>query len=99
MGDRVSVSFKNGLMESPPLFSHWGGMGFVETAKAYVQALRREVAGEETYPLDRLNPYTVMVDFIRFITEGMERVSSDLYIVSDTSEGDNSDNGHHVIEL
>ena len=101
MGDRVSISFKMGEDESVALFSHWGGMGFVDRAQDYVNDLHKSTPRNPgiTHPLDRLEPETVMVDFIRHITKGMERVSSDLYIVKDSSYGDNSDNGHHVIDL
>jgi hypothetical protein len=40
-----------------------------------------------------------MVDFIREITDGMERVESDLYLGATDNDGDNSDNGHYVIKL
>ena len=40
MGDRVSISFKNGSEESVVLFNHWGGRGFPEEAKRYVADLR-----------------------------------------------------------
>lgn len=103
MGDRVSISFKLGEDESVALFSHWGGMAFVDDAKEYVRDLQAYVANRPnasfSQPLDRLEPETVMVDFIRHITKCMDRVESNLYIVSDESGGDNSDNGHYVINL
>ena len=37
MGDRVSISFKNGSEESVALFSHWGGLDFVKTAEKYIE--------------------------------------------------------------
>ena len=40
-----------------------------------------------------------MVDFIRYVTKDKKRVESDLYLGKDETEGDNSDNGHHVIKL
>jgi hypothetical protein len=89
--------------ESVALFSHWGGMGFVAQAENYVNELRQHIANRPNpgviQPLDRLEPETVMVDFIRHITKDMDRVKSSLYIVPDKSCGDNSDNGHHVIDL
>ena len=96
MGDRVSISFKHGSKESVALFCHWGGMEFVEKAKAYADKLPR---GERSMPLDRLEPQTVMVDFIRTITEGKGPVESNLYLGKTPQDGDNSDNGHHVIDL
>lgn len=99
MGDRVSVSFKQGDEESVAFFSHWGGMSFVATAKKYAKDLIKKHEGETSYPLNRLEPRTVMVDFIRHVTKNQEAVQSDLYIGKDGEDGDNSDNGHHIIEL
>lgn len=98
MGDRVSISFKRGDDESVALFNHWGGMEFVDTAEMYVRKLKRERSGS-TKPLDRFEPCIVMVDFVRDQTNGMDRVESSLYLGADKTLGDNSDNGHHVIDL
>lgn len=101
MGDRVSISFVNGGDESVALFSHWGGMSVVKDAETYVKALKKWAGKDEVHPLQRLEPQTVMVDFIRYYTkkEGLERVEGDLYLGVDGGDGDNSDNGHHRIEL
>ena len=100
MGDRVSISFKNGNDESVTLCSHWGGYEFVKTAERYTRKLLKESKKNgESLPLDRLEPETVMVDFIREITKEEKRVDSDLYIVPTPNDCDNSDNGHFVIDL
>jgi len=96
MGDRVSISFKNGDWESVTLFSHWGGTEFVEDAQEYAAALPRD---RRAAPLDRREPDTVMVDFIRHITKNLVKVDGDLYLGADPSCGDNSDNGHYIIKL
>jgi hypothetical protein len=98
MGDRVSIQFANGKGKSVVLFSHWGGKGFVARANRYVKQLKARSNGK-FQPLDQLEPQTVMVDFIREITDGMERVESDLYLGATDNDGDNSDNGHFVIKL
>ncbi len=100
MGDRVSVSFRKGGEESVVLFSHWGGMTLVAVAKGYARELKAEAqkAGL-TWPLYRLEPSIVMVDFIRMLTEGVGRVTSDYYLGRSEADGDNSDNGHFVIDL
>jgi hypothetical protein len=100
MGDRVSVSFKKGDEESVVLFSHWGGKTLVAVAKGYVRELNTEAqqAGM-TWPLYRLEPQTVMVDFIRMLTEGVSRVQSDYCLCRSPQDGDNSDNGHFVVDL
>ena len=40
-----------------------------------------------------------MVDFIRHITQGSDRVKSDLYLCKDVQDGDNSDNGHWELDV
>lgn len=99
MGNRVSIQFKNADETSVALFSHWGGMSFVKEAKKYVSDLKKERAGKTTMPIDRLEPDTVMVDFIRHVTQKMTRVDSDLYLAKDGNSGDNSDNGNHIVKL
>jgi|WetSurMetagenome_2_1015567.scaffolds.fasta_scaffold487747_2 hypothetical protein len=99
MGDRVSIQFENAGEKSVVLFNHWGGMEFVSLAKKYVQELKKEVGEREAMPLDRLEPNTVMVDFIRKITKKETRIESSLYLGATENDGDNSDNGHHVIPL
>ena len=98
MGDRASVSFKTGDKESVALFSHWGGMEFVNKAREYADQLKKSRSGE-MYPLDRFDPQTVMVDFIRHLTKDIGIVTSDLYLGKDGDDGDNSDNGHTVVEF
>jgi hypothetical protein len=100
MGDRVSISFRKGEEESVVLFSHWGGKRFVAAARGYVRELKTEAQREGmTWPLFRLEPSTVMVDFIRMLTDGVTRVQSDYYLGRSPQDGDNSDNGHFVIDL
>jgi hypothetical protein len=99
MGNRVSISFVNGNEESVALFNHWDGMEFVSIARNYAKELQKEVGSKVLDPLDRLEPNTVMVDFIRHITQNMTRVSSNLYLGKDSNDGDDSDNGHHKINL
>ena len=101
MGNRISIAFKNGSEESVTLFSHWGGLDFKKTAKEYLKELKEwcNQAHQMSTPLSRMEPNTVMVDFIRSYTKNMERVDGDLYLAKDKHEGDNSDNGHHIIDV
>lgn len=100
MGARISIQFANGNETSPVLFSHWGGEEFIDEVNTYLQELKAEQGDNViTYPLARLEPRTVMVDFIRYITKNMDRVLSNLYLGVDENDGDNSDYGHHVIDL
>jgi len=102
MGDRVSISFKNKDEESVALFSHWGGMSFVEIAQQYAADLKKSKEGKTLMPLDRLEPQTVMVDFIRYLFKEIvstDEVESNYYLGKDKDSGDNGDNGHFTIEL
>jgi hypothetical protein len=99
MGDRASVSFKKGQYESVALFSHWGGQEFQNYARDYAYRLVKECGGKHCLPLERLEPETIMVDFIRDLTKGEKRVMSNLYLGRDQNDGDNSDNGHQVIDM
>jgi len=99
MGDRVSIAFKKGKEESVSLFNHWGGKEFASDAIKYVNELKKEVGDNKVQPLERLEPHTVMVDFIREITQKEKRVMSSLYLGKDEEDGDNSDNGHFNIHL
>ena len=98
MGARISVAFKKGDKKSVALFSHWGGEEFADTAREYVSELKAERKGQ-MMPIDRLEPETVMVDFVRYLTKDLERVEGNLYLGKDASDGDNGDYGHHDIEL
>jgi len=99
MGNRVSIQFVNGADKSVVLFSHWGGIELVHRAADYAKQLAREKRGKDQHPLDRLEPQTVMVDFVRYITQGMTEVEGDFYFGLDEDDGDNCDNGHAVIDL
>lgn len=99
MGDRVSIQFKNGNRKSVAFFSHWRGKEFAKEALRYAEELAEEKEGESCYPLDRLEPETVLVDFIRETTKDEARIQSDLYLGKDGNDGDNSDNGNYIIDL
>lgn len=106
MGDRVSIRFVNSSNEewertSVTLGSHWDGMTLPERARIYAQRLKAENHDDSVAsPLDRLEPSTVMVDFIRDLTGGRnERVTGNYRLVATPDDHDNSDNGHHDIEL
>lgn len=118
MGDRVSIRFINNNTESgffskepdtdaPVIFSHWGGMSFVEAAVRYAQDLIAERSGSLA-PLDRLEPRTVTCDFLynldRYYPINLgganhHRISHDVYIGRNENDGDNGDNGHFNIDL
>lgn len=102
MGDRISIQFENGIDKSVVLFSHWGGTKFLKKAERYVIKLKKEIATNtllDGMPLSRLQPQTVMVDFVRHITKKLNRVDGDLYFGFNSGDGDNLGNGHHIIKL
>jgi len=103
MGDRASISFKKDNWESVTFFSHWDGKSLFKAAKKYVVELKAERDPRGGMPLDRLDPPTVMLDFIRwYFNEEMGigmRVEGNYYLGVDHNDGDNSDNGHKVIKL
>ena len=100
MGNRVSIQFKDKFKtKSVVLFSHWDGLDFVKRAQEYAKKLIKEAGKDKVDPLYCLEPNTVMIDFIREITNGEERIKSNYYLGTDEGDGDNSDNGHHIILL
>jgi len=98
MGDRISISFKNGTEESVVLFNHWEGIYFKKNIENYYKELKKDINGQ-TMPLDRLEPNTVMIDFIRWLTKDEKRIESSIYLGADEFAGDNSDNGHWTFDL
>ena len=113
MGDRISINFVNGAWKSPALFSHWQGTSLLNDVETYLDELWEEIDAMEhpnSEPLDRLEPGTVMVDFIRWITHTpyaemstgalhRNRITHNFYLGKDENDGDNSDNGHVEIDL
>ena len=74
----------------------------------YLKELREEISNlnhPNGMPLDRLEPGTVLVDFIRWMAghelagADRQRITSNFYLGTDESDGDNSDNGHVFIDL
>jgi len=107
MGDRSSISFKNQGHESVALFNHWGGIEFFEDAEDYILEVIRESEGKEASigPMERIDPEWAIVDFIRWYHEQHpesrhgDRCCDSLYLGMDAGDGDNSDNGHRIIDI
>ena len=81
MGDRISINFVNGAWKSPALFSHWQGTSLLDDVETYLNELWEEIDAMEhpnSEPLDRLEPGTVMVDFIRWMAERELTVKDEL---------------------
>ena len=99
MGDRISISFKNGEDESVVFFSHWDGMELKGAVEKYVKELQTGLNPNGVEPIDRLEPETVMVDFIRWYLKDSGRVEGNYYLGKNSEDGDNSDNGHWTFDL
>jgi len=102
MGNRISISFKNGNDESVYLFSHWDGMDFKKDALKFVDELYKsintECNGAVSNPISRLEPNTVMINFINWkFPKGL--IKGNYYLGKDEEDGDNSDNGHFAIKV
>ena len=96
--------------ESVPLFNHWGGSDFPKYALDWVKKLKREVNENReniSTPYTRLEPQRVMVLFIADLQKdkqfadytNKERITHSIYLGKDKNDGDNSDNGHFVIDI
>jgi len=111
MGDRVSIRFTNSKendFDAPVIFSHWGGRDFVEAGINYAKDLTDEIAaggGKGYEPLDRLEPRTATCDFLYNVDKywavinDNHRITHDIYLGINESDGDNGDNGHFNIDL
>ena len=97
MGDRISIQFVKEEQLSVVLCSHWRGKDFLKDVKKYLKGLGKTET--KLYPLDRREPQTIMVDFVRYLTKDLQRVDSDLYFGFNKNDVDNSDNGHFYIDL
>ena len=80
----------------------------LDDVELYLNELREEISNLDHpsgQPLDRLEPGTVMVDFIRWMAgrelagASWQRITSNFYLGKDSEDGDNSDNGHVEIDL
>jgi hypothetical protein len=103
MGDRISIQYKNGTEKSVILFSHWQGMTLKKLADEHYKTVVRPLHDQNglSMPLTRMEPHTVMVDFIRYLCRDnpFKVIDGDLYLVASEDDGDNSDNGHWVLDL
>ena len=97
-------------MESVPLFNHWGGREFPQYALNWVKKLKREVNEKKdniSTPYTRLDPQNVMVLFIADLQKdkqfadytNKDRITHSIYLGKDKDDGDNSDNGHFMIDI
>lgn len=112
MGDRVSIQFKGGDETSSVLFAHWGGSEFPKLALKFAKKMKKDMDKRSTSdPSKRMEGGIVMLNFIldelknevgEFAPNGSGRkgkyITSSFYIVPTENDGDNSDNGHFIID-
>lgn len=100
MGDRISIQFVKGTETSVTLFSHWDGKHLLAICEGYLRDLYNDTRVIDDHgPLSRLEPNTVMVDFIRHLSKNLPRILGNYYLGCTEADGDNSDNGHWFIDL
>ena len=84
-----------------------GGREFPQLALQYAKELKSDMDKHEqgfSTPLSRFEPRVVMLDFIRWLLENgygkyQNRINDSLYLGKTPNDGDNSDNGHWIIDL
>ena len=106
MSDSVSVSFSDGKTQSVALHDQDGGLWRVEHARLYALMLQNELEdrrerGAIHWPLDRLEPDTVILDYLRFSFCEYSTIHRAGRIFGRLSLGQvrGTDRGHHVIDL
>ena len=101
MSESVSIQFKKGNEISVALFSQDDGPELVEEAQRYAKRLMAACGNSACSPLERFQPNTVMVDFIRYLMkeQNIVLVESNYYLGQDETCGYNSDHGNHIIDF
>ena len=114
MGDRVSISFKdNDGDESVALFHHWGGTEFPKAAFNWFREFKkgsdpttrlasRNIMAQFVQWLGQRGHYRECIGFEEDKFDkplhSDELLSHSIYFGKDQNDGDNSDNGHYVID-
>ena len=103
MGDRCSIAFVNGDMKSVVFSANWTLPGLVREVVEYIDDLKAEIARQKpeirkAFPLYRLEPDILIVDFIAWFTSDMVRVDEGLYLSKDHERACNHGN-HFDIDL
>lgn len=103
--------FPNGrdvIRESVSLFHHWGGANFPNYALQWLKNTKAEFKKDNlSTPISRLEPETLIIQFLVDLSRNerfrdsthKDRLSHSIYLGKDSNDGDNSDNGHFVIDI
>lgn len=109
MGNSISISFlkrnvddEDEIVESVVLFSHWQGRRLLALACTYLEQLRAANRGRsslDSWPLERLEPRTVIVDFIGWMSSAMPLMSRDIYLGRVQVDSRYLHHGHFTFDL
>ena len=104
MGDRGSISVINSGANYPPimsegipvLFRYWGGS--LEAMRQLADALRSALPADmkDSDPYAARDPASCMALLVHI---AVEQDGYSAYLGKTTDDGDNSDNGHYVLDL
>ena len=97
------------MEQSPALFHHWGGTHFPKFAFQWFKNVKAKYAKHGGDPFTRMEPRNLMVQFIAHLRNHDELcydygtddqlLSYSIYLGKDSNDGDNSDNGHYLIDV
>jgi hypothetical protein len=99
------------LEQSPALFHHWGGTHFPKFAFQWFKDVKEKYGKSGGDPFTRMEPRNLMVQFIAHLRNHEELrydtldetddelLSYSIYLGKDSNDGDNSDNGHYIIDV
>ena len=103
------------LEQSPALFHHWGGTHFPKFAFQWFKKVKEKYGKNGGDPFTRMEPRNLMVQFIAHLrnydvlrydrhyngewSTDDELLSYSIYLGKDSNDGDNSDNGHYIIDV
>ena len=99
------------LEQSPALFHHWGGTDFPKFAFQWFKKVKEKYGKNGGDPFTRMEPRNLMVQFIAHLRNHEELrygtldetddelISYSIYLGKDSNDGDNSDNGHYIIDV
>ena len=93
MGDRASVILtQKGQSNSPCLCQHWGGEGFHDRVKEFIQNLYGKFKHHQDEARDRLEPERVFIKLVIRLGEGG-------YVACERKDVDDSDCGCLHVDL
>jgi len=98
MGDRGSITVKSD-QPMPVLFRHWGGApeSMQELVNKLQTALKpKDEASRISDPYDRRDENACLALLVKL---AVEEDGYSAYLGMDKNDGDNSDNGHYVLDL